>query len=750
MRRKDFEGVRVAAVDDFQGEENDIILLSLVRSNSDMNIGFLSNPNRTCVSLSRAKKGLYLIGNLSMLRGKENTVWPEIISDLEQKGCIGKALPLYCRVHRKNKVFAEMPEDFHKCPEGGCDQLCRSRLTCGHICPRVCHPKDMNHADYKCLRDCPRSLPCGHKCTRKCCECSSGCNPCATVVQKTISCGHQVSIPCTANAATYTCPRLCEKLLVCGHSCQNSCSEPCTVKCSVQIKKTLPCGHSVKESCYRPAEKIKCLMKCDALLECGHRCVGTCGDCHFGRLHVRCSQDCGRQLVCGHTCAFPCASTCPPCIRNCNNFCVHSYCPKKCYEPCDVCMEPCQWQCKHYQCTQPCGQLCDRPPCNEPCKKMLKCGHQCISLCGERCPDLCRVCNRQEVCEVIFGTEDDEDARFIVLEDCNHHIEVSSLDDWVKMNSASSGEVKFPCCPRCKTPIRTSLRYCNQVKQTLKDVEEIKNKQVVSVSEVIEQLKVLSDDPMISDEVMSIGKYLKLDNLHPYRVNAISIQIAVLSDILKVKEISAAIRSRVASMLKPKYVICDTRLIIENLKAAKAFVMQDFLSRQQVSDVRSEICRISCATKVCDLLCKLQEKNCSVTSDDEQKLKQTVQKLYNSGWKKEKMTEEDETSILELIKQLSEEYHVNGLSKKERNMIVEAIGLSKGHWYKCPNGHFYCIGECGGAMQRSKCPECGAVIGGQQHTLETGNVHAPEMDDSQYPAWSETANLANFDLNQLR
>jgi len=49
------EGVRITCVDNFQGEENDIILLSLVRSNGKGNIGFLNIDNRICVSLSRAK-----------------------------------------------------------------------------------------------------------------------------------------------------------------------------------------------------------------------------------------------------------------------------------------------------------------------------------------------------------------------------------------------------------------------------------------------------------------------------------------------------------------------------------------------------------------------------------------------------------------------------------------------------------------------------------------------------------------------
>ena len=49
------QGVRVTCVDNFQGEENDIILLSLVRSNDQGNIGFLKTDNRICVAISRAK-----------------------------------------------------------------------------------------------------------------------------------------------------------------------------------------------------------------------------------------------------------------------------------------------------------------------------------------------------------------------------------------------------------------------------------------------------------------------------------------------------------------------------------------------------------------------------------------------------------------------------------------------------------------------------------------------------------------------
>jgi superfamily I DNA and/or RNA helicase len=51
----DPEPIQVSSVDGYQGEENKIVILSLVRSNTNGQIGFLKVANRVCVSLSRAK-----------------------------------------------------------------------------------------------------------------------------------------------------------------------------------------------------------------------------------------------------------------------------------------------------------------------------------------------------------------------------------------------------------------------------------------------------------------------------------------------------------------------------------------------------------------------------------------------------------------------------------------------------------------------------------------------------------------------
>jgi len=81
-------------VDNYQGEENTIVIVSCVRYNNQKQIGFTAISNRINVALSRSKHGQYVFGNFDFLR--QSPVWEQIFNLAQQKQIIGNKLLLSC------------------------------------------------------------------------------------------------------------------------------------------------------------------------------------------------------------------------------------------------------------------------------------------------------------------------------------------------------------------------------------------------------------------------------------------------------------------------------------------------------------------------------------------------------------------------------------------------------------------------------------------------------------------------------
>ncbi|NMM49996.1 IGHMBP2 family helicase [Marinigracilibium pacificum] len=77
----DVQGLEIKSIDGFQGREKEIIVLSLVRSNNKGRIGFLTDYRRLNVALTRAKKKLFIIGNVETLN--MNKYYSALIRQIE-------------------------------------------------------------------------------------------------------------------------------------------------------------------------------------------------------------------------------------------------------------------------------------------------------------------------------------------------------------------------------------------------------------------------------------------------------------------------------------------------------------------------------------------------------------------------------------------------------------------------------------------------------------------------------------------
>jgi hypothetical protein len=199
--------VRVATIDNYQGEEADIVIASLVRGNSDHNIGFLREPERVNVLLSRARLCEIVVGNRETLEGARGSsnplrggqLWTRILCHLDESDSVFDGLPVVCQSHSKEAVLRTPDEISEYSPDGGCPERCAKVLECGHPCTKRCHVGQCS----KCLVACPDKCPRGHTVVRLCSEA----NPpdCKHVISWKCPFGHALSGLCHRGKDSSNC-----------------------------------------------------------------------------------------------------------------------------------------------------------------------------------------------------------------------------------------------------------------------------------------------------------------------------------------------------------------------------------------------------------------------------------------------------------------------------------------------------------------------------------------------------------------
>jgi len=86
------EKIVIGSIDSMQGMENEVIILSLVRSNEQRNVGFLAEKKRLNVAMTRAKRQLCIVGDSGTIGESKDEYLQSWMSFLEDHALVEPVL----------------------------------------------------------------------------------------------------------------------------------------------------------------------------------------------------------------------------------------------------------------------------------------------------------------------------------------------------------------------------------------------------------------------------------------------------------------------------------------------------------------------------------------------------------------------------------------------------------------------------------------------------------------------------------
>ena len=414
--------------------------------------------------------------------------------------------------------------------------------------------------------------------------------------------------------------------------------------------------------------------------------------------------------------------------------------------------------CKHSFCEKKCGALCERKPCEERCDKIMKCGHQCYGLCGERCPDVCRICNPELECftnEFFYMCELDEDA-LLYKTKCGHLFGVTGLDYYFK----SQTNIQMYTCPRCKSLLILEPRYQNYIKNVYKDIQKIKKvsldrnmgtdddtfflKSKVIIDRILENqykkgriniFDIIPNNSLVENNNYKVA-YTKydLDKKMPIIYNLCKNVFKEKNDLNSRKNTTYNLLTLAEKFMGIEYYVyfikSNTQEMNE-LKFLKNFnIIKDYFKDFEgqfnnffFNDLRTKIDNMLYYSILKMSINNNYNKYNNLNLRPHTDIFRANRTYYdnniilNNNRNNVKSTEEIMKGNFSINLDLKDLYKDAKIDEQTLNLL-RTLGTT---WYKCPKGHLYVVGECGGPMQRGICPECGSQIGGHDHVPANQN-----------------------------
>ncbi|KAK4506443.1 hypothetical protein PRZ48_000175 [Zasmidium cellare] len=689
------QALRLATVDNFQGEEAKVVIISLVRSNEQRKCGFLRTSNRINVLLSRAMHGMYIIG--SSKTSEHIPMWKQVLDILRTNGNIGPAIQLCCPRHPETPLAITEPYQFaHMSPEAGCSLLCGKMLPCGHVCQGMCHSDTLHNAKFcpkqctrprkGCLHPCPR--PCGEQCPEKC----------QNIVENL-----DVELPCGHHVSQLKCWQY---------------QDPSLVKCKEPVERTVPgCDHIIVQPCHESTtdELFKCLEICGANLPCGHTCREMCDSCLPRSSGEPVSNDMCVDLITMQTYEEVDLNADPCITLDCGHIFTR--------ESLDGLME----MSTHYELDYNTG---------DPVAvsgEVLPLSYDKPKVCPSCRGSLRRVSRYGRI--VRRSLLDETTKKFIIWSNSTYMPLAEQLQELqAKLKATegnailSRGEIRLGRSAKWGQELRDS-RYINILKLGRKvhafsekvRVEEQPFQRVRDLFEAARRREQADCDIPEFNADCDIPKFNFDQTILQVRGRLLAkalihrTQLVIVTDLVSVWEnMPAPARSKVNIILDfdDHRKLCDELLL--EAQASKN-VLQQAEAHIFWAQYAALECKMSTGgnTAHIELLKDIAHFNLDEAEDICEQFPAQTQGIV------------DEIDGVHAM--LSD----NPISSAEMHMVVAAMATEfsgTGHWYRCVNGHPFTVGECGGPMQTSTCPQCGAPTGGQNHEAAEGVTRADDIE----------------------
>eukprot|EP01103_Thecamoeba_quadrilineata_P018262 TRINITY_DN687_c0_g1_i1.p1 TRINITY_DN687_c0_g1~~TRINITY_DN687_c0_g1_i1.p1 ORF type:complete len:2369 (-),score=253.94 TRINITY_DN687_c0_g1_i1:25-7131(-) len=286
-------GITVSTVDRYQGDENDIVILSIVKTNPGNR--FVALKNRFIVAMSRARIGFFIIGSTDAVskerQGHTEKLghWQTLLDHLRSPPTpgndeeavhkfgsrgVGPELCICCPRHPQSVKNVISPTDFpvSKNYSAFCKQPCQTKLEpCQHDCGLSCHDPSKTSHTPRCMVLIANSCE-DHRETQLACHIVNAYDYlCEQVVQHTRDCNDVIDLPCYQLKAVLSGRLNLPKCTVnkedfhlsCGHVISKpECSdrreyERNAPKCLVKVHHIRPCDCQVEMTCWQRQEEVE-------------------------------------------------------------------------------------------------------------------------------------------------------------------------------------------------------------------------------------------------------------------------------------------------------------------------------------------------------------------------------------------------------------------------------------------------------------------------------------------------------------